>query len=117
MEGLVFAEPTGRRARQTGADIEIAAALKGNPGEWAIIQETPLPAGDDEETAAKRKKLRASASNRASLIRQGRLKSYAPKDEFDAVSNSVTLPDGTEVSRVYAMYKVKDQVEAPAATN
>ena len=79
-----------------------ADALKVQKGEWAIVEEKPIE-GDpkSEETKA----LQRQASNRASLIKNGRLAPFRPAGVFTAASRTETTDSGSLVVRVYAMYQ------------
>ena len=112
-EGLQWKKPAGRQ--QAGAAARVADALRANKSEWAIIEEHEVPtypAGASEEdkdaVRAESKKIRAKASSRASLIKQGRVAAYRSKigtaGAFDAVSRSENDDDGKRVIRVYAVY-------------
>jgi hypothetical protein len=108
-----WADPSGRQA-SSGANKVVADTLKASQGKWAIVEEHVIPADADEA-----KGVRAKASNRASLIKQGRLRPFSPKGTFDAVSRSEVEAEGsdTQVVRVYAMYKGEEYAvtdEAPA---
>jgi hypothetical protein len=115
MEVKGWADPSGRQA-SSGANQVVADTLRAAPIDpetglphWAIVEERLIPADADEA-----KNVRAKASNRASLIKQGRLKPFAVKGVFDAVSRSERLEneDGTpgeEVVRVYARYGGEDR--------
>jgi len=128
---LQWKKPAGRQ--QAGAAAKIADALRANKGEWAIIEEHEVPtypegATDVEKDAvrADSKKIRAKASSRASLIKQGRVAAFRSKvgtaGAFDAVSRSENDDGGNRVIRVYAIYlgeeyakPVEEKVEAAAA--
>lgn len=100
-EELKWEAPSGR-ASTTGATKAVAERLRERPDEWAIIEEIPVP---EDEAAAK--KARAQASNRASLISQGRIAAFSPKGVYEAASRSKDQvgADGNPVIRVYARYR------------
>lgn len=117
---LQWKSPTGRA--QAGTARVIADALRANQNEWAIIEEHVVPVAPDgaseDEVASVReqaKKVRARASSRASLIKQGRVAAYRGENgnpgAFDAVSRSEDGDGGQRVIRVYARY-----IGEPAAT-
>jgi hypothetical protein len=119
-DGLQWKKPAGRQ--QAGAAAKIADALRANPTEWAIIEEHEVPtypAGASEEdkdaVRADSKKIRAKASSRASLIKQGRVAAFRSQvgtaGAFDAVSRSENDDDGKRVIRVYAVYLGEEHAE------
>jgi hypothetical protein len=128
-EELQWKKPSGRQ--QAGTAAKIADALRANPGEWAIIEEHDVPvypadATEEQKDAvrAESKKIRAKASSRASLIKQGRVAAFRSQigtaGAFDAVSRSENTEDNTRVIRVYAVYLGEEHAqpvkeEAPAA--
>ena len=116
---VTWQRPAGRA--QAGAANKIAELLRSNPYNpdtqegWAIIEEYPVPvapANADEETKDRirleSRTVRAKASSRASLIKQGRVAAFRSKlgtaGAFDAVSRSEYDADGQRVIRVYATY-------------
>jgi hypothetical protein len=110
MEVKGWADPSGRQA-SSGANQVVADTLRAAPIDpetglphWAIVEERLIPEDADEA-----KNVRAKASNRASLIKQGRLKPFAVKGVFDAVSRSEKDESGAEVVRVYARYGGEDR--------
>lgn len=122
-------KPAGRQ--QAGAANKIADLLRANPYNpeteegWAIIEEYPVPvypenATEEQKVAvrAESKKVRAKASSRASLIKQGRVAAFRSKagtaGAFDAVSRSEFDDDGVRVIRVYAVY-LGEEAAAEAA--
>jgi hypothetical protein len=113
--------PSGR-AGTAGAAAQTAALLRANPKEWAIIEEFAFPTlpenatpEQEEAVKAEAKKVRARASSRASLIKQGRVAAYKNPDgsagAFNAVSRSELDDNGSKVIRVYATF-VGDGVTA-----
>lgn len=100
-EELQWEAPSGR-ATASGATKLVADRLRTRPDEWAIIEETLVP--EDEALA---KKARAQASNRASLISQGRIAAFSPKGVYEAASRSKDQfnADGQPVIRVYARFR------------
>ncbi len=122
-------KPAGRQ--QAGAANKIADLLRANPFNpeteegWAIIEEYPVPVypeGADEDAKekvrAESKKVRAKASSRASLIKQGRVAAFRSQEgtagAFDAVSRSEFDDNGVRVIRVYAVY-LGEEAAAEAA--
>lgn len=116
--------PSGRQ--QAGAANRIAEILRGKQGEWAIIEEYPVPVvpegASDEEKARvldEARKVRAKASSRASLIKQGRVAAFrsakGTAGAFNAVSRSEVDDEGTKVIRVYAVYQGEEYAEEPKA--
>lgn len=116
--------PAGRQ--QAGAANKVADLLRANPDEWAIIEEYPVPVypegateEDKDVVRAESKKVRAKASSRASLIKQGRVAAFrsalGTKGAFDAVSRSEDDDEGVRVIRVYAVYLGEEAAE-PVAT-
>lgn len=123
MKVMEWAEPTGRQT-SSGTNRMVADTLMAAPVDekspegyriWAIVEEHELPTD-----ALEAKGVRAQASNRASLIKHGRLGPFKPKGTFDAVSRTepqtveyVEVAEGniqrvespTKVVRVYARYK------------
>lgn len=110
---LQWKKPAGRQ--QAGAAAKIADALRANPEEWAIIEEHEVPTypegateKEKDDVRAASKKIRAKASSRASLIKQGRVAAFRSKigtaGAFDAVSRSENDDDNKRVIRVYAVY-------------
>lgn len=116
-------EPAGRQ--KAGAATKIADLLRANKGEWGIIEEFPVPVypeGADEETKdrvrAASKKVRAKASSRASLIKQGRVAAFrsaqGTRGAFEAVSRSEYDENNVRVIRVYARYLGEEHAEPVA---
>jgi hypothetical protein len=111
MEIVGWQSPSARQSSST-TNQNIASALKLQKGEWAIVEEKPLegdPKGDEA------KDLRSKASNRASLIKNGRLAPFRPPGVFDAVSRSEVTEEGNNVVRVYAMYQGEEFAKPPKA--
>lgn len=115
-----------------GAARVVADALRAAPGKWAIIEEYEVPvvaegadASDVEATKEKAKKVRAKASSRASLIKQGRVAAFRSLKSdshpggwpgtFEAVSRSELDDTGRRVIRVYAKYRGEEFAEEPKA--
>ncbi|MFA7264803.1 MAG: hypothetical protein WC054_00585 [Candidatus Nanopelagicales bacterium] len=118
---LQWKEPAGRQ--QAGVAAKLADQLRANPGEWAIIEEYPVPVypanpteEQKDEVRAESKKVRAKASSRASLIKQGRVAAYKPQGSFNAVSRSEDVGD-QRVIRVYAVYSGDGEGVAAAEDN
>lgn len=111
-DDLQWKTPAGRQ--QAGAAHRTAEMLKARPGEWAVIEEynvPQVPAGADEATKASVatdiRKVRAKASSRASLIKQGRVAAFRSDPNegvFTAVSRSEAEAGDAKVLRVYAIY-------------
>lgn len=111
-----------------GAARVVADALRAAPGKWAIIEEYEVPvvaegadAASVEDTKDRAKKVRAKASSRASLIKQGRVAAFRSLDRqwpgtFEAVSRSeLDEASGKKVIRVYAKYRGEEFAEEPKA--
>lgn len=109
MEIVGWAEPSGRQS-SSNANRTIADALRAQKGEWAIVEERPIEGDPKGEEA---KDLRAKASNRASLIKQGRLAPFRPGGTFTAVSRSEVTKEGQSVVRVYAKYLGEEFAKPP----
>jgi hypothetical protein len=111
---LIWEAPSGR-ATASGATKVVADRLRARVDEWAIIEETPVPSDE-----AQAKKARAQASNRASLISQGRIAAFSPKGVFEAASRSKDQYDaeGNPVIRVYARFRGDEYavIDAPEGT-
>lgn len=114
--------PSGRQ--QAGVANKIADLLRANKGEWAIIEEYPVPVVPEdaspeqvETVKAEARRVRAKASSRASLIKQGRVAAFrslqGTAGAFRAVSRSEADDDGKRVIRVYAIYDGEEAAEAP----
>jgi hypothetical protein len=91
----------------TGGMREIAALVKEHHGDWVCIKEIGIY-GDHHFNV----KERAILSNRASLIKQGRLKAFQPRGCYDARSTQERDSNGNAVYRVYVRYVGLDGVEA-----
>jgi hypothetical protein len=113
-------QPAGRQP--AGAANKIADLLRANQNEWAIIEEYPVPVASEgadseekERVAGESKKVRAKASSRASLIKQGRVAAFRSKKgtagAFDAVSRTEYDDEGTRLIRVYAVYLGEEAAE------
>lgn len=113
MEVKGWADPVGRQS-SSGANKVVADALRAAPVDeketngahkWAIVEERDIP---DDATDAKN--IRDKASNRASLIKRGRLGPFKPAGTFDAVSRSepASKEDPRLVARVFARYMGED---------
>lgn len=109
MEIVGWKEPSGRQS-SSNTNRAIADALRQQKDEWAIVEEKPV-VGDPKSEEAK--DLRAKASNRASLIKQGRLAPFRPGGTFAAVSRSEVNDAGTPVVRVYAKYLGEEFAKPP----
>jgi hypothetical protein len=119
-DSLTWKTPAGRQ--QAGAAASIADALRAKQGDWAIIEEHEVPVypanateEEKEVVRAESKKVRAKASSRASLIKQGRVAAFKSKigtaGAFNAVSRSEVSDDGVKVIRVYAVYLGEDHAK------
>jgi hypothetical protein len=118
--------PAGRQ--QAGAASKIAEILRANQGQWAIIEEFPVPVSapgatpeEIEATKTEARKVRAKASSRASLIKQGRVAAFrsaaGTPGAFRAVSRSEPDEDGVKVIRVYAVYDGEEAAAEAAPTD
>lgn len=96
-ETLTWAEPAERATR--GASSAVADMLRTRPGDWAIVEEHPVPSDSED-----RKKLRQKVAVRSAGIKSGRIASYAPKGAFDSVTRSETNDAGDPALRCYARY-------------
>lgn len=110
-----------------GAAKVVADALRAEPGKWAIIEEFLFPIAEDgasaadiEKVSVRARQVRAKASSKASLIKQGRVAAFRSLKEgwpgtFEAVSRSETNDDtDMKVIRVYARYRGEEFAqEAP----
>jgi hypothetical protein len=111
MEIVGWQVPSARQS-SSSTNQNIASTLKLQKGEWAIVEEKPLE-GDPKSDEAR--DLRSKASNRASLIKNGRLAPFRPPGVFDAVSRSEVTEEGNNVVRVYAMYQGEEFAKPPKA--
>ena len=75
MSGLVWQDPpASKRGPRTTKHAEFAAAMRANPGRWALVGGP------------------AKSGGSATLIRAGKLSAYAPAGSFEAKVRS--RPDG-----------------------
>jgi hypothetical protein len=93
----------------TGSMHEVAAVVKEHHGDWVCIEEIGLYSNPHSNV-----KERARLSNRASLIKQGRLKAFQPRGCYDAWSVRERDSNGNAVYRVYVRYAGLDGVLAVA---
>lgn len=117
MDVQSWQEPEPRAS--AGAAKVVADALRAEKDKWAIIEEYDVPAD-----ASEAKKVRAKASSRASLIKQGRVAAFRSTAEgwpgtFQAVSRSGERKneDGstTKIIRVFARYVGEEFATEPKA--
>ena len=131
MEIQEYRDPEPRAS--AGQARLVADQLRQQPGKWAIIEEYDVPQvpdGADAEEIAKvkeaQKKIRAKASSRASLIKQGRVAAFKSQEKkwpgtFEAVSRTEPVKDGegndtgARIIRVYAKYRGEEFATEPTA--
>lgn len=109
MEILGWAEPSTRQS-SSNTNRNIADAMKVQKGEWAIVEEKPI---DGDPKGEEAKALQRQASNRASLIKNGRLVPFRPAGVFTAASRTETNSSGKLVVRVYAKYLGEEFAKPP----
>jgi hypothetical protein len=85
MEEIEWEEPPPAKSRAypKGVYVDIAKALRQNPGKWAIVR-------------------RDGQGNLAIFIRRGQVKGFAPAGSFEAVSRANGLGRGH--ATIYARY-------------
>jgi hypothetical protein len=124
-----YREPEPRAS--AGQAKLVAEHLRQRPGESAIIEEYDVPVEPENATPEQKaafivqqKKVRAKASSRASLIKQGRVSAFQSLDKgwpgtFTAVSRTENVldaedqPTGKKVIRVYAKYRGEEFAVEP----
>lgn len=131
MEIQEYRDPEPRAS--AGQARLVADQLRQQPGKWAIIEEydvPQIPEGADADTIERikdaQKKVRAKASSRASLIKQGRVAAFKSLEKkwpgtFEAVSRTEPVKDGegddsgARIIRVYAKYRGEEFATEPTA--
>ena len=107
---ITWEAPSETRHHSSNASKAIADALRAQKGQWAVVEERVIPGDPKGEEA---QSIRRNASNRASLIKNGRLQPFRPPGAFDAASRSKILDDGTNVVRVYAVFLGEEHARPP----
>lgn len=131
MEIQEYRDPEPRAS--AGQARLVADQLRQQPGKWAIIEEydvPQIPEGADSDEVARikdlQKRVRAKASSRASLIKQGRVAAFKSLERkwpgtFEAVSRTEPVKDaddadtGARIIRVYAKYRGEEFAAEPTA--
>lgn len=99
LSDVLMLRPRNDHIIHAGAQHEIAALVKEHSGEWVCVEEVGI--SDDPRFD---KEARARLSNRASLIKQGRLRAFQPRGCYNAHSLRERDSNGNAVYRVYARY-------------